>query len=519
MPRNQAQLYRQTQELAVLARVAELLTSLDLDDVLSNTLHLLTETVDAERGSFFLLDDEGRTTQRFITRRNLPPEHSYKVVGRVLEEGLAGWVYRHQQATIVHDTQHDERWVIFPDDESPMRSALCVPFVIDGRINGIMTLEHADKNHFTEGDLRLATTVAHQATVAIRNAQLFDQVETHQRQLQAVLQSIAEPLITISAQGRIQSINPAALALVGATEDAVIGRSPSELSSFPIFAQVATQMSAGRQRFEVRDEVSQRDYAAQVSDWRESEKSALGQVIVFNDITAIQDLNRLKSQMIQMASHDLKNPLGVVLGYAEMLLMDTDPQDDVHSYAEGIARTTERMLDMVTDLLDLERIEASLEGVQEDFSPLPMLDAIISEESVKATQKRQTLQRDLAPNLPVLRGDPSQLREAFRNLLDNAIKYTPEGGTIIVRAATDSRRFNFAVEDTGYGIPAPLQGDLFKRFYRAKQPGTEDIPGTGLGLSLVKAVIERHGGQVWFRSAAGEGSTFGFWLPLPEDQS
>ena len=116
-------------------------------------------------------------------------------------------------------------------------------------------------------------------------------------------------------------------------------------------------------------------------------------------------------------------------------------------------------------------------------------------------------------------GHQTQLRQAISNLVDNAIKYTPEGGTVTVGLALQGGRFAFRVTDTGYGISPQRQLRLFERFYRALEPETDHIPGTGLGLSLVKTVIERHGGEVWFESTLGEGSTFGFWLPVPSTES
>ncbi len=205
------------------------------------------------------------------------------------------------------------------------------------------------------------------------------------------------------------------------------------------------------------------------------------------------------------------------MSYTEILKDDLKPGHDDYPLVENIARVAERMLNMVTELLDLERIEASPGTQNRPFSPAALLDEVLPEMEAKVAQKRQSLLRKIAPVLPTLLGEPAQIREAFRNLLDNASKYTPEGGLVIVRASADQERFHFSVEDTGFGIPEELQANLFQRFYRAKQPGAEEIPGTGLGLSLVKAIVERHGGRVWFRSKPEEGSTFGFWLPLPEE--
>ncbi len=513
-------LNRKTQEVILLSKVASLLNSLDLNDVLSQTLSLLTEMLGAERGSFFLFQQGDDTVQHYIIRRDLPPELSRFLVNRVLETGLAGWVYRHRTGTIVHDTQTDNRWVTFLTDRTPPRSVLCVPFLHNNHVNGIMTLEHGEPGHFTEEDLALATTVAAQAAISIRNAQLFHQAETHQRQLQAVLESTDEPLLTIDPQGLVTLANPAALALFGAPEADIIGRPLAEISDNPFFAVVAERVAAGERRFDLRDEVGQRDYAVRASSWRQGQEAhELGRVILFNDITTLKDLTRLKSQMLQMASHDLKNPLATIQGYANILLMDLAPDNNAYAYLKDITRIADHLLTMIAELLDLERIQASAEGVYQPFDPGQLLRAIVAEYEPQARARSQSMFQEIPPDLPPLLGEAAHLREAIANLIDNAIKYTPDNGLITVRASVDEvqGRFYFAVEDTGYGIDEELQAGIFQTFYRAKQPGTEHIPGTGLGLSLVKAVVERHGGAVWFTSVAGKGSTFGFWLPLPEE--
>ncbi|MBN1965031.1 MAG: GAF domain-containing protein [Anaerolineae bacterium] len=512
---------RSTQEINILFDVANLLTSLDLDDVLGKTLELLREAVGAERGSFFVFQENSDNAQRYITRRDLPPEHSQFVIQKVLDMGLAGWVFRHKEGAIVPNTLEDDRWVVLPDDLSPVRSVLCVPFVFSGHVNGIMTLEHKEPAHFSEGDLRLATAVANQAAIAIHNAQLFDQVETQERQLAAVVHSIADPLLTINPQGNVRLVNAALLDLVGPEEaHHVLGCTLGDNCGVPLLRHVGQRLQEGKVQFELRDEENKRDYAVQVSSWDEGKDQEFGHVIVFNDITALKDMARMKSQMIQMASHDLKGPIGVILGYTELMLSTTPKDARQYDWLTDVSHVTQRMLAMVKDLLDLERIESDPTLLHKPFQPADLLDGVLKGSAIKAAQKQQTLLREYSPDLPTLLGDTVQLHEALANFVDNAIKYTPDGGTVIVRAGVDKKanRFTFEVEDNGCGIPQELQHRIFQRFYRAKTPGTEHIPGTGLGLSLVKAVIEQHKGEVWFRSVQGTGSTFGLWLPVPSEE-
>ncbi|MBN2469989.1 MAG: GAF domain-containing protein [Anaerolineae bacterium] len=522
MAHQTARLNRLTQEVVVLASTAKLLNTLDLDEILSKTLSLVTEAIGAERATIFLFSRDGNTAERFIINRDLAPERSQMVVDQILQEGLAGWVYRHKQSALINDTLNDARWVTLPDAPHTTRCAICVPFILDDHIQGIMTLEHSQPNQFNHSDMRMVTTVTNQAAVSLRNAQLFEQVETHQRQLRAVLHSTLEPILTITPQCEIRMANHAALALIGRPESEVVGQPLASLQDHPLLAEIIPQITAGSVHIELQDDNEGRDYVVRVSGWRAGDGTELGRVIVFNDITALKNLSRLKTQMLQMTSHDLKNPLGVIMGYTEMLLMELEPDSRHFEFAADIARVTQRMLDMVGQLLSLERIETLAESDGDLFDPLALVEDVVYDLQRTFDSKGQTLASQLPEVCPALRGDPVQLREAFKNLVENASKYSPEGGHVTVHVEVNDvqDRFEFRVEDNGYGIPEHLQTRIFERFYRARQPGAEDTSGTGLGLSLVKSVIQRHHGDVWFRSAPGEGSTFGFWLPFPdEDQA
>src|SRR5713226_6343356 len=148
-----------TRQLEVLVQVAQLIATLDLDEVLLQTLKLTTESVGASKGSVFLLDEQGGTLQRFIAARDMDPHKKSVVSHQVLDRGLAGWVIEHKQAVIVDDTAVDPRWLML-DDSLRVRSALCVPFLVKEQVRGVMTLEHPEPHHFTLEDLRLAKAVA-----------------------------------------------------------------------------------------------------------------------------------------------------------------------------------------------------------------------------------------------------------------------------------------------------------------------------------------------------------------------
>lgn len=226
----------------------------------------------------------------------------------------------------------------------------------------------------------------------------------------------------------------------------------------------------------------------------------------------VSHLERLKSDMIRIAAHDLRNPIGVIRGYTQILLMDQAESEYQHYY-EAIERASKRMLQIVEDILSLERIER-IGTLDHDPLPLPALtDEIIGEFLLPAKQKNQQIETQFDAYDGQVRGDIAQIRQVIANFMSNAIKYTPEGGQITVTITCEENMIKWQVRDTGYGIPKDLQKRLFEPFYRANTRETRQIEGTGLGLYLVKNIIERHQGAILFESVYGQGSTFGFALP------
>jgi signal transduction histidine kinase len=273
----------------------------------------------------------------------------------------------------------------------------------------------------------------------------------------------------------------------------------------------------GTQVFELADEDDQREFEVNVSAVHQNERLT-GYVIVFHDVTSIKDLSRLKTHMLRMASHDLKNPLGVIEGYIELIRADTEQGEMPDPRCvEGITAAAGRMHNLIEELLDADRIDRETRLLSGLIRPGAVIREIVDEFRPQLQQKNLTLATQIKSDLLPLRGNLTQVRQAMVNLLSNAIKYTPPGGTITVSATERANTFSFSVQDTGIGIPKALQSDLFQRGYRAMREGITGIEGSGMGLSLVAEICRRHRGGVWFNSEEGVGSTFGFWLPISTD--
>lgn len=231
--------------------------------------------------------------------------------------------------------------------------------------------------------------------------------------------------------------------------------------------------------------------------------------------TESQQLNALKTRMIRMASHDLKNPLGVITGYLELLSVGSGDLPDATRgrFLMQMNRAANEMLAIVNDILNLERIRRGDQHFERFNLNNKMHELALYFEG-KAEQQQMTFRTEFAADPLIIEGDEDQLHHALSNLIDNAIKYTPQGGIITVRLAQNDGHAHIEVQDTGYGIPSASVPKLFQEFYRVRTKNTEHIEGTGLGLSLVKAVITSHRGRVWVNSEEDKGSTFFVELPL-----
>ncbi|MBL8154205.1 MAG: PAS domain S-box protein [Anaerolineae bacterium] len=229
----------------------------------------------------------------------------------------------------------------------------------------------------------------------------------------------------------------------------------------------------------------------------------------------VSNLEQLKTQMIRIAAHDLRNPLGVINGYLQLIRGEQEPVSDPRllDYVDIMKDSVTRIDKITRDILTLERVSAGRTSMDEDIDMTKLALDAVQTSRIQATRKSQDLQVELPPKAVYVRGDRFLLPETAVNLINNAIKYTPDGGRIIVRLWTEGDQVIFTVEDNGVGIPEDRQVGLFQPFYRVQLKETRAIKGTGLGLHLVRTIIEQHGGHVRFQSSYGQGSTFGFDLP------
>lgn len=485
-------------------------SSLDLNVLLGQVLSLMVDSLTAERGTIFVFDQEGKVIRHILSRRNLPPEESEQVVSTVLDRGLAGWVMRNRRAALVQDTKDDPRWHHLAGDESITRSAIAVPLLHRGKLNGLLTLVHPEAFAFTREHLDLASAIAGQAATAIENARLFTHVREERAVLEALINGVQEPIIVTDTLNRIRYANSAAAALDPTLKDAVGQPVESVLHSDKLNAMFRAMRTSGQPQ---GDQLTWPD--GRSFDVNMVLLPDVGSVAVMHDVTHFRELDRMKSEFVATVSHDLKAPLTVIYGYVELLQQALPDLDDfARTSLEEIQASAARMRDLITTLLDLAQIEAGFDRVQQACSIRAIILDALQLHRLTAEDKDITLQVEVPDSLPTVQGHPVRLGQAVNNLLVNALKYTPPQGRVTVSAQADDDQITVRVADTGPGIPVAKQTGLFSKFYRLDVRGTDEEEGHGLGLAIVRSVVEAHGGRVWVDSAEGEGSTFGFSLPI-----
>ncbi len=416
-----------TAELATINDITQAVTAtLDLQEVLGLVTKQISSLFAVERGSLLLLDE--KTNQLYFAMAlgtDLKKLKDYRVP---IGKGIVGWVVQEGKPALVSDVLRDTRFFskVSDDLKIDVRSILCVPLRVRGRIIGALELMDGRPDVFKEEDLQRLKPMTSSIAIAIDNARLYEH-----------LQQANEHLV---------------------------------------------------------------------------------------------ELNQARLEFVSSVSHELRAPMTSIRGFTDILLQGAGGElnEDQRKYLKIVRSNAERLTVMVNDLLEISRLEARRTRL--NMRELAFED-VIREVEMSLDGHRVTknidLTVDIPPDLPRVRGDRERLLQVMTNLLNNAYKYTPEGGS--VKVSVDTQRIRdedevrsyllVKVADTGIGISKADQHNLFQRFFRSDNPEVRKVTGTGLGLYIVKSLVELHEGRIWAKSQLGEGTTFNFLLPTTQNDA
>jgi PAS domain S-box-containing protein len=387
---------------------------------------------------------------------------------------------------------------------------------------------------------------ANQVAVAVNNAELYrlirDQAEDlgtmlRSQQIEnsrskAILEAVADGVLVTDHNRNITLFNESAVKILGLERAAVVGQSMEHFSG--LFGRATRRWMETIETWS-KDPSTYRPgetFSEQftLEDGRvifvrlapvSLRNDFLGTVSIFQDITHQVEVDRLKSEFVATVSHELRTPMTSIKGYVDILLMGAagELSDQQTQFLQIVKNNAERLAILVNDLLDVSQIEAGrLRMTMHPVNLEELLDHAIEDlqRHTAGDSQNITVSKDIQPGLPRVLVDGERIRRVVDNLLGNAYQYNLQNGSIVVRMHAEGGMVQVDVKDTGVGIHPNDQERVFERFFRGENPLTLGVAGTGLGLPIVKSLVEMHGGRIWLESAGapGQGCTFSFTLPV-----
>ncbi|HEY8600738.1 MAG TPA: PAS domain S-box protein [Thermomicrobiales bacterium] len=395
------------------------------------------------------------------------------------------------------------------------------------------TRPHAVVTSFVDITARKAAEETQRRTLVQLEAQ-YRLAERARSETRAVIDAAGEGMILIAPDRRFLTVNRRFTDLFDIPPGEVIGRRFEEFA--PLVERVFADPIAFHALIGGTASDTVRQFTTIVTQrWPEQRELSLfttpvqsegggflGRLYVFRDVTREREADRLKSDFISLVSHELRTPLTSIKGFVDLLLDGEAGAvgDEQREFLEIVSSNADRLVLLINDILDISRIEsgrASLSRRSLDLARL--IRGVAGSLRSQIEAKALTLTLDLPPDLPAVSGDTDRVQQILSNLLSNAYKYTPRGGTLAIEATRQGRTVRVAIRDSGIGLSPDEQSQVFTKFFRARNRLTQESGGTGLGLPITRSLVEMHGGEMTLSSVPGKGSTFSFTLPLAQEAS
>jgi signal transduction histidine kinase len=432
-------------------------------------------------------------------------------------------------------------------------SCLHIPLIVENRIMGMLSLFDERRDTFNTNLLQLTTMIADYAAVALENVRLRErenalwrQTEFERQRLELIIRSMAEGLLITDAQGAITSLNQSAQHLLAqANIDFQTEVSlkkliqTSDVDWLPRLAEIVDQALKNKvvtnQELTIGEGSDTVPFtlnisAAPLHDASGITTRPIGVVAVLNDVTSIKQVERLKDDFVSVVSHELRTPLTAIKGYTQHLVRrmerrlrkarTTESNTPLNELPESydlrslniVQSQTEHLERLVNDLLDLSQVQWGKLNLR--YERFYLADVLArSVHSAQASAELHMLSLDIQVQETAIIADRVRVEQVIGNILDNAIKYSPHGGKVTVRLEDQDNEYLISIIDEGIGVSAEQFDHMFERFYRVHNITNQQYSGIGLGLYVAKAIIDRHGGQIWFTNNQSNGSTFHFTLP------
>jgi PAS domain S-box-containing protein len=529
-------------ELSTLLQTsAAVVSTLDSKTVLERILEQVERLLEVKKCAIVALDEERGIfraqaslglSRRYSEQISIDPREPQSVSLRAIRTG---------QPIQISDTEEDPTFRLSRPRSriEGYRSVLAVPLNTQHAPPSALLVYRPEPHVFSEREINLLTNFANHAAMAIENAALYArsdmQLQEQTRRLEALIQSLQDGLILENLEGRVLYANRRISELLELASEEIRGVAVEKLIERLLSRSSETDVSKrekihqavlealnsrGDRRVElsVRDARRTRYLRLQMFDVTDSQGMPIGRGQILRDITTRHEVDRMKSSLISTVSHELRTPLAAIKGYATTLLAEDvnwDPRTQ-REFLTIISNETDRLSDLVNDLLDMSRIEAGNLIVSRVECDLKELIDRAAERSHPRPGNR--LKVELPQGLPTFSADPKRIEAVLRNLIENAAKYAGESSPILVSASRNGNNLIVRVEDEGPGIPSDESDRIFESFYRVENGLNRSAPGAGIGLAICQGFVHAHGGEIWLEPRP-RGTSVAFSLPLVESTS
>ena len=451
---------------------------------------------------------------------SLTPVDSISVARRVFSthEGVPGRVMREGRPCVLENIVDADDSVFDLEGAvagAGLRAGLVVPVRRGLEVLGALLFAARPPRRYGDEDVQVAALLASGLSAALETSLAYQAASDERSTLAAVLASTQDAVIVLNQAGVVLLANGAVQPMLGMTPDDLTGRPLLEAVDYVPLRQLFAVGQPGTSELALPDgRVAQASLVPVTTPFGEP----VGTAAILRDITLLKNLDQMKNDFVNTVSHDLKNPITVIAGLADLMLM-AGPGDERHRARSQVIRdTAQHMSELVSDLLDLGKIEAGLDPYREPTDLIPLIGEALRMVTPHAEARRIVLRADL-PGEAWVSVVASRMRQALINLIDNGVKYTPEGGHVCVVAVFSAGSggagmVTVRITDTGIGIPARDLPHVFDKFYRVQDTATRGISGTGLGLAITKSIVDAHDGHIRVESVEGAGTTFVVELPL-----
>lgn len=500
----------------------ELAASLDLHTVLERVLSLSTSNIGAERASLIVLDENGHPIDAaMIVNAKLVPttiEHMQDII----TSGLAGWVIRNKKSVLLDNTENDERWLLRPNpgnNSTVGKSALCIPVMVYEKLVGVLTIVHPQIDFFTEEQVALQKSISEIAGVAIHNAQLYKDVQDAHLRYYDLFEESLDPIFITDLHGKILEANHEASRETGEENADLLQLPISNLAPHGIektggnFELIPATGSIVYESFLKKEGGETLAVEVHVSQITLADSTYLQWI--FRDIREQKKTEQLRDDLTAMLYHDLRSPLANIISSLDIMANSFSHRESesLKSVFDVARRSTERMQRMIDGLLDINRLESGQQIAKKQITNLStLINGAVELIEPTARSKEITIVQQIDPGIPDVLVDSEMIRRVIVNLLENAIKFSPDQSTVKIGINKNSQYIQVWVSDQGNGIPEDFQQEIFEKYIRLKQ--NYPVKGLGMGLAFCKLAVQAHGGTIWVENIPQGGSRFIFSLPL-----